>query len=692
MNVLVVDDDRFIRLIVEAWLNEMGHEVCTLDNAFDAIQLLKEKSFDFIICDVEMPLMNGFELVEKIRKTSLTWIPITFMSTVSDHSYYEKGIKAGGDFYLNKPLDETIFTAFVKGIERMYDMKSQIENLNLELKRLRDNTNDGILTITEDGIITSINRSGAYLFGYKMSELQNKHIDHILPNKFNSRAATTGNILQFSSTVLSDSSECEGRYKDGRAVQIDMSITKIESENRTVYTCIMRDITRRKEMEDELRYAAHYDRLTTLPNRGLFSDRLDQCIIHYHRSQDKFALLFIDLDHFKDINDTFGHEWGDELLKLAALRLQKCLRNSDTVSRFAGDEFTIILNNVGDIKDVENACEKIFYEFIEPFEIQHKKVTITLSIGITLSSEDTKNADGMIRQSDLAMYKAKELGRNQYYFYSAELNYLHRYRVELSGALSSAIQNQEFSVYYQPQLDAISGELTGAEALLRWHKAETGFVSPGVFIPLLEDTSLIIPVTEWIIEQTCCQWKKWLDNGVIPAKCKISVNLSAKHFMNQKIEELIINTIELHELEPENFCIEITESIMIADSESALTSLTTLKDYGIAIALDDFGTGYSSLSYLVKYPITITKIDHTFIEQAQASTKGRKLVMAIINMSHSLGIPVIGEGVDSESKKAFLLENNCDVFQGFLFAPALNISDFEAFNGHASQLPNSSGQ
>jgi diguanylate cyclase (GGDEF)-like protein/PAS domain S-box-containing protein len=692
MKVLVVDDDRFIRLIVEAWLNDMGHDVTCQDNAFAAIELLKEDNFDFIICDVEMPNMNGFELVEDIRKHAISWVPITFMSTVSDHSYYEKGIRAGGDFYLIKPLDEIIFSAFVKGIERMYDMKAEIESLNIELKRLRDNTNDGIVTITESGIITSINRSGAYLFGYKTNELQNKNIEIILPNKFGDKASGTSNVIPFSSSVLSDSSECEGRYKNGRAVQIDMSITKIESDDRTVYTCIMRDITRRKEMEDELRHAAHYDRLTTLPNRGLFTDRLEQCINHYHRSKDKFALLFIDLDHFKEVNDTFGHEWGDELLRSTAIRLQESLRTSDTVSRFAGDEFTIILNDVHDVQNVEKACEKVLNAFLTPFEIQHKKVTITLSIGIAFISEEVESADGMIRQADLAMYKAKELGRNQYYFYSPELNYLHRYRVELSGALSTAIQNSEFSVYYQPQLDAISGDLIGAEALLRWHKPETGFVSPAVFIPLLEDTSLIIPVTEWIIEQTCSQWRKWIDSKVIPEDCKISVNLSAKHFMNQKIEDLIIQTVEQYQLKAKNFCIEITESIMIADSESALTSLSVLKDYGIAIALDDFGTGYSSLSYLVKYPITITKIDHTFIEQAQSSIKGQKLVTAIINMSHSLGIPVIGEGVDSESKRDFLLENKCDVFQGFLYAPALSVCDFEAFNSSERLINKSSNQ
>lgn len=692
MKVLVVDDDRFIRLIVEAWLNDMGHTPHCTDNALDAIEILKLDSFDFIICDVEMPKMNGFELVKKIRENTKFWIPITFMSTVSDHSYYEKGINAGGDFYLIKPLDEIIFSAFVKGIERMHDMKFQIENLNIELKRLRDNTNDGMVTITKEGIITSINRSGARLFGYKIDELQDKNINIVLPNKLNIKNESSDNILPFSSTILSNSNECSGQRKDGSLVQIDMTITKIEGNNRTVYTCIMRDITRRKEMENELRYAAHYDRLTTLPNRGLFTDRLEQCIIHFKRANDKFALLFIDLDHFKDINDTFGHEWGDRLLNSVATRLTDCLRTSDTVSRFAGDEFTIILNNIKDIKDVEHATDKILKNFQQPFEIQHKKVTVTLSIGITMSSEETTDAENMIRQSDLAMYKSKELGRNQCFFYSPELNYLHRYRVELSGALSTAIQNNEFSVFYQPQLNAITNEISGAEALLRWFKPETGLVSPAIFIPLLEDTNLIIPVTEWIIEQTCSQWKKWIDNKIIPQDCKISVNLSAKHFMNQQIEDLIIKTVKYYGLKPQNFCIEITESIMIADSDSALVSLIALKNYGIAIALDDFGTGYSSLSYLVKYPITITKIDHTFIAQAQASIKGQKLVSAIINMSHSLGIPVIGEGVDSESKRDFLLKNDCDIFQGFLYAPALCIEDFESFINGSYKINDASGE
>lgn len=679
MDVLIVDDDKFIRLVVTTWLHEMGHSVTNACDGKEALNYVNEFNYDFIICDIEMPGMNGFELVESIRKITLEWIPIAYLSNLAQDKNFQKGIHAGGDFYLCKPLDEVVFGAFITGIERLYDMRTQVKNLSHELEQLRDHTNDGIVSIKNNGLITNINRSGAKMFGYNPHELFGKDIHQILPQDLINMPDNTSNIFPLPNFVISDSQEYSGICKNGDAIQLDISITKIDNNDRSGYTGIIRDITSRKKMENELRNAAQYDSLTGLAGRTLVSDRINQRLAQFKRNQSKFALLFIDLDHFKDINDTLGHEWGDKLLILAANKFKQCLRSSDTVARFAGDEFIIILDEITETHDIETATNKILNEFRKPFILNNKDINVTISIGISISSEEIENQEEMIKQADLAMYKGKEHGRNQFCFYSSELDYIQLYRMELSAALSLAVKNMEFSIHYQPQIDATTGNIIGAEALMRWTSHKAGFISPGIFIPLLEDTGLIVQVTEWLIDTSIAQWKKWIDSGVVSLSSKLSVNLSAKNFMSHKVDEVIMQSLKKHDLKNSNLCVEITESIMIADSDRALKILEILSDNGVSVALDDFGTGYSSLLYLSKYPIDIIKIDHTFIARSQESNRGKELVMAIIEMSHKLKLPVIAEGVDTDIKKNFLLENGCDVFQGFLFAKALPVLEFEEY-------------
>jgi diguanylate cyclase (GGDEF)-like protein/PAS domain S-box-containing protein len=442
------------------------------------------------------------------------------------------------------------------------------------------------------------------------------------------------------------------------------------------------DITEHVHAKEKLHYIAHHDDLTNLPNRLLFTDRLTRALARATRNNDLIALLFMDLDRFKNINDTFGHEIGDIFLKMIAARLKNEIRGSDTVARFGGDEFAIILEVINDIDDVISVAEKILEVLADPFVINGHTFYATTSIGISMFPNDARDAQTLLKHSDTAMYRAKELGRNNYQFFSRDLSDKALERHNLENDMRRALEHDEFELYYQPQIDLNTKQLVGLEVLLRWNHPDHGLIMPSSFISVAEETGLIVTIGNWVLNEACLQLHAWQKKGL--AVVPVNVNLSGRQFVDRSLVELIIKTLNESCLDPRLLELEITEGVMIQDPENAADFLGQLNDMGIRIAIDDFGTGYSSLSYLKRYSIDTLKIDRSFVHDITTDANDRSIVMAIIAMAHSMGLRVVAEGVETDEQLDFLKSHKCDVVQGYLLSQPLSenaVADYLAEMG-----------
>jgi diguanylate cyclase (GGDEF)-like protein/PAS domain S-box-containing protein len=436
----------------------------------------------------------------------------------------------------------------------------------------------------------------------------------------------------------------------------------------------VQDVTEHKQAQERLSYLAYYDTLTGLPNRVMLMERMQQAMAESRRMERLVAVMFLDLDRFKFINDTLGHDIGDALLKMAAERLSALLRPGDTVSRYGGDEFTVVLANVAHVDDVTRIAQKILERFAHPFRVGGRDLFVTSSIGITLYPLDDGSVENLLKNADAAMYHAKEHGRNTFQFYTAEMNVRAARRLSIETGLRHALERNELSLHYQPQVDLRSGKLYGMEALLRWHSPEFGSVSPVEFIPLAEEIGLIQPIGEWVLRTACVQTRAWHEAG-FPG-LRIGVNLSARQFQQKNLVQLIRQALTDSGLEPLHLDLELTESMLMHDMERTVATLTELDALGVALSVDDFGTGYSSLSYLKRFPIDVLKIDRSFVRDITSDPDDAAIATAIIAMAHSLEIKVIAEGVETLEQQEFLKQHNCDGMQGYYFSKPLPAEDF----------------
>ena len=429
------------------------------------------------------------------------------------------------------------------------------------------------------------------------------------------------------------------------------------------------DVTERMRAEERLDYLAHHDSLTGLPNRVLLHDRLQQTMIDARRHDRLAAVLFLDLDRFKTINDTLGHETGDALLKAVAERLQGCVRDGDTVARLGGDEFSVVLADVAHVDDVARVAHKILHSVATPFQIAGKELFVTTSIGVTLFPFDDNTPEGLLKNADVAMYQAKEAGRNAYRYFTAEMNVRALERLRLETDLRHAIERNELLLMYQPQVNLKDGRLIGVEALIRWRHPESGLVSPAQFIPIAEETGLIGPIGEWVLRTACAQNKAWQNAGLPPVY--VTVNVSARQLKQQGLIHSVTRILKDTGLAPEYLGLELTESMLVENVERTVAVLNELHALGVCFSIDDFGTGYSSLNYLKRFPIDILKIDQSFMRGIPGNAEDTAIARAIIVMAHGLGIKTIAEGVETEAQFAFLRTHRCDGMQGFYFSPAV---------------------
>lgn len=442
------------------------------------------------------------------------------------------------------------------------------------------------------------------------------------------------------------------------------------------YICylVYREMLERRQAEDALKFSASHDPLTELPNRTLLAERFNQALSRERIDQEHLALLFIDLDRFKNINDTLGHEAGDRLLQVVAKRLSACIRKTDTLARQGGDEFVVLIEHFGALEDVASVAKKILEAVGKPFLLAGKEFRISASIGISISPDNGSDLQALLKHADIAMYRAKDQGKDNYQFYSEKINPHSVGRLDLESDLCHAIERNELVLHYQPKFDVRTGGIVGMEALVRWQHPNKGLISPDQWIPLAEETGLIVPIGTWVLRTACAQTRAWQTQG-LPA-LRVAVNLSARQFIRAAIVEDVRKALSETGLDPRWLELEITESMMIHDPEDTLKLLNDLKAMGIHLAIDDFGTGYSSLTYLKRFPIDSLKVDRSFIRNIPDDIGNALITRAIIAMAHSLQLTVVAEGAETASEMEFLRQLNCDQVQGYYFSKPLTAHDF----------------
>lgn len=543
-----------------------------------------------------------------------------------------------------------------------------------QLSSAVEQTADAVVITDRHGVIQYVNPAYEQITGYALKEVLGKNAGVVKSGEHGKdfyqelwRTILAGQV--FRGVMVN-------RKKDGSLYYEEKTITPLKDARGHIVRFVStgKDITQRLQSEERLHHLAHHDPLTGLPNRALLQQRLNQAMREADQNERLVAVMFLDLDRFKTINDTLGHDTGDALLKTVAERLPICLRPGDTVSRLGGDEFTIVLGNVAHVDDVTRMAQKILDQFIAPFRIGGRDLFVSPSIGITLYPLDEKQSENLLKDADVAMYCAKELGGNQFQFYTPDLNARAARRLELETGLRLALERQEFILHYQPLVDMQTGRIRGMEALLRWQHPEFGLIPPLDFIPLAEETGLIIPIGEWVLKTACAQIQAWRKTG-FPA-LQVAVNLSSKQLRDKNLIAAVRQALTESGLESRYLDLELTESVLMQDMELATSILKELKTVGISFSLDDFGTGYSSLSYLKRFPIDYLKIDRSFVRDITADSVGAGLVKAIIAMANVLDIKVIAEGVETYEQLEFLRSHGCDITQGYFCSPPVNAETF----------------
>ncbi|MBM7693910.1 diguanylate cyclase (GGDEF)-like protein/PAS domain S-box-containing protein [Peribacillus deserti] len=551
--------------------------------------------------------------------------------------------------------------------------ESQSIKSESKFRSVIESANDAIILADRQGAIISWNKGAEEIFGYHEKEALGRQLQLIIPEKY--REAHQKGMERFLSSgepqVIGKTVELQGLRKGGNEFPIELSIASWVEEGKIYFSSIIRDITERKQAEDRINHMVYRDPLTGLPNRLLLNDRLKQALDQANESKQTLGVLFIDLDRFKYINDTLGHTIGDQLLIEVAKRIKAGVGDIDTVSRQGGDEFIVILPHTT-YDNVSETAQRIVDLFNHSIVLSEHELFVTPSIGISLYPFDGNDIETLIKNADTAMYRVKEQGKNNFQFYTSEMNEMISKKMKLEIGLRKALERNEFKVVYQPQVDVCTGKVIGAEALIRWHHPEMGNISPAEFIPIAEETGLILPIGDWVLYEACHQSKQWHKEGCPPLR--IAVNISSRQFQQHHFIGTVTKILKKTGVAPSHLEFELTESI-IQDSKHAISTMQQLKDMGISLSIDDFGTGYSSLSYLKTFPIDTLKIDQSFIRNIFTDPKDASLVSTIINMAHNLDLKVIAEGVETLEQLNFLKQRRCNEAQGYFFSRPISAEE-----------------
>ncbi len=687
--ILAVDDEQRLLEAYSLLLSDAGYKVLTALGGAPAIALLKQHAFDVMLLDWSMPELGGHQVMEFVQNSGID-ITIVVISGHTSVDGVAQALRLGAYDYIRKPFaPEEVTTTVANAVKhrRLEKENKAFQNRINESDKLHryivNSSPDIVYMLDQKGNFTFLNDRVEKLLGYSKQELMGRHYTYIVEAEdlhlakfvFNERRADDRSAMNVELRLKCKEGAGKACYLNSTSLYIELTAMGVYSRpdqygnQRFIGTYgTARDITERKEAEEVINFQAYHDLLTRLPNRALFKDRLGLAISHAKRNQQMLAVIFLDLDRFKVVNDTLGHAMGDRLLQIAGQRLQRCLREEDTLSRFGGDEFTLLLDNVSGSADVVVVVEKIHKELQQPFVFGGNEVFVGASIGVALYPDAGATLETLIKNADTAMYHVKGQGKNGYQFYSEEMEAGVHSRLTMERDLRKALENKQFEVYFQPQVSANSGEVVGMEALVRWNHPDRGIIFPDEFIPLAEETGLIIDIGSWVLDAACAELGTWRMQGY--TNIKLGVNFSPYQVDHPGLVPTVLAILKKYNLPGESLEVEITESAIMKNMEVVIKKLRELSYYGIKIAIDDFGTGYSSLSYLQKFPINTLKIDRCFINEIKQGDSNRCIVNAIIYMGKGLGLNLIAEGVETKSQLDYLKDLGCAEIQGFIYGKA----------------------
>lgn len=611
---------------------------------------------DYVLKDAGVPVAR----LELQRSLAPLLLPTALSSIL--------GVLAGGIVF---------FTLRVLSLRAVKRAQRSLREANDFLRTIMESSTNAILAVGLEGSIIHGNGRGAEISGYAMDELQGMPFASLFTDAERKQLAEKVRMVVAKRQSLSQV-EADLVRKNGEVVQVTWGAAPLIREGQAVgLVWTAEDISERKRAEKEIHQLAYHDILTSLPNRVLLEDRLQQAISQAHRDGEQVAVMFLDLDRFKSINDSLGHAVGDRLLQEVSVRLRHCLRESDTVARLGGDEFVAVLSGLPSREDVVAVAEKVRDSVARPMLLNRQEVFTSASIGIALYPQDGREVETLLKHADLAMYQAKGQGRNHFQFFCKEMNARVQERVMIEASLRGALERDELRLFYQPQIDLETGEVRGVEALLRWEHPQMGLLGPERFLALAEETGLILPIGEWVLRTAGRQCKAWRENGW--ETLRMAVNLSAIQVRQADLIEMIDGVLAEYEIDPKMLEIELTESTLLANAESTLALLNKMKAKGIGLAVDDFGTGYSSLSYLKHFPIDRLKIDRSFVLDIAKSRSDAALAEAIVAIANSMDLQVTAEGVESREQMEFLAHCGCDEIQGHYVSVPLTAEALHGF-------------
>jgi len=663
--VLVADDDPVMRLLMLEMLNQVGLDAIEAADGQSAVASFQQNAPDLVLLDVDMPQMDGFAVCRAIRKVEKrTAVPIIMVTGGDDIEAVTQAYEDGATDFVSKPINWPILGHRVLYVLRASDAIARLRIADAQNRAVLAAIPDTFFRLSADGYYLDYEQGHDPGAAFSEEDCVGRHVRDVLPRQIAER------LLQQLDSVLSSQSIRSVDYELPRRGEVHHFEARLVSTGAGEVLGLVRDISERKRTEEQIRRLAYCDSLTGIPNRQAFLETLEHELERSAREQRKFAILFMDLDSFKRINDTLGHNVGDQLLRIVSERLHESIRPGDhvaqirsSVARLGGDEFTILIPDLERAEDALNVAHRVKDAMRRPFMLEGHEIFVTASIGISLYPEDGEDCTSLLKYADTAMYHAKTCGKNNAKLYSSSLTMQIMSHVKLEVGLRKALQNDELYLLYQPQVDVPSAQIVGVEALVRWRHPEHGIIPPNEFIPLAEETGLIVPIGEWVLRTACSQARAW--HKQCERQIRMAVNLSARQFKDENLAQIVLAVLHDTGLDPRLLELELTEGALMDDALATLATLEQLRGIGVFLSIDDFGTGYSSMNYLKRFDVRALKIDKTFISGLPQDAENAAITRAIIAMAHGLKMIVVAEGVETGEQLSLLRNFGCDMAQGY---------------------------